>query len=79
MTLKLRRMRSFHIGGMMNNIHNYLNEKAHEYECPTCHRRFPEQYSPQKWQVPKKKYGTKQLLSLWAYYNFKRHLKACIW
>jgi transposase-like protein len=43
--------------------------------CPGCGRRFLKQYSPKRTQL--KVYGTKTLLSLWAYYNWQRHLKRC--
>ena len=55
------------------NITNYFfNHEA--FECPICKRHFPTIYYAKRVQQSKKIYGTKQLMSLWAWYNFKRHL-----
>ena len=47
------------------------------YECLSCREVFSSKYYPKQSQKPGKKYGTDQLLSLWAWYNFKRHLLKC--
>ena len=43
--------------------------------CPHCNREFPKTYQRKVDKL--KEYGTKQLMGLWAYYNYERHIKAC--
>jgi len=54
---------------------HYAYEDDGTFVCLNCRRVFQSQYSPKQFQV--KKYGTKQLLALWAWYNFERHLVSC--
>ncbi len=44
--------------------------------CPFCSRTFPAQYGVRH-SHSLKQCGTKQLMSLYGYYNFKRHFEAC--
>lgn len=50
-------------------------------QCPHCKRLFPERYDVKNLGRSTfhtgKRYGTKQLMLLWAYNNFQKHLKAC--
>ena len=57
-------------------LHYALAEQFREYfVCLKCHRYFPKQYSTKQTRV--KQYGTKQLMALWAWHNFERHLISC--
>lgn len=47
------------------------DEDSKEYVCLRCGKRIPFRYSSAG------THGTKQLMRLWAWHNFKRHLKAC--
>jgi len=53
------------------------NKGSIDYVCLSCGKYFPETYYPKSYQRPGKRYGTKQLMGLWAWYNFKRHLIKC--
>ena len=57
------------------DVHYSLELLGKGFVCLKCFRCFSSQYSIKKYQ--KKEYGTKQLMSLWAWYNFKRHLLSC--
>jgi len=62
---------------LKEKIHFKLDIACGSYRCLNCGRRFPYQYYPKNYQPLGKKYGTNQLMRLWAWYNFKRHLKKC--
>jgi hypothetical protein len=47
------------------------------YICLLCKRYFPQVYYAKYPQLPHHIYGTRQLMALWAWHNFKRHLKKC--
>ena len=57
------------------DVHYSLELLGKVFVCLKCFRCFPSQYSVKQSQI--KKYGTKQLMSLWAFYNFKRHVISC--
>jgi len=50
-------------------------------QCPYCKKLYPERYDVKNPSArvlnSGKRYGTKQLMMLWAYNNFQKHLKAC--
>lgn len=46
------------------------------YFCLSCKRFFPRTYNPARLSATRI-YGTRQLMALWAWYNFERHLKKC--
>ena len=62
---------------MREGTHYVLEKDNHgEYfVCLRCRRCFEKQYHPVRPQ--RNKYGPKQLLALWAWYNFERHLMSC--
>ena len=54
--------------------------------CEHCGKQFPSQYKVKNpgWKVRvsvlygnRKEYGTKKLMRLWAWHNFKKHIKKC--
>ena len=47
-----------------------------DFLCLKCKRKFPQRYAVLR-KKSNKEYGTKQLMSLWAWYNFERHLSKC--
>ena len=53
----------------------YLVCLKEHFVCLKCHGSFPKQYTPK--QRKRKQYGTKQLMALWAWHNFERHLESC--
>ncbi len=55
-----------------------LDQAGRPFMCLKCEQIFTSQYYPKECQRPGKRYGTKQLLSLWAWYNFKRHIIKCL-
>jgi DNA-directed RNA polymerase subunit RPC12/RpoP len=50
--------------------------QTNEYVCLKCQRRIREQYG-YSLKNPWRTCGTKQLMRLWSWHNFVRHLKAC--
>lgn len=47
------------------------------YQCLNCHKLFKKRYLAKRISAMQKRYGTAQLLALWSWHNFQRHLKAC--
>ncbi len=54
-----------------------LEQASRPFMCLNCEQIFTSQYYPKEYQSPGKIWGTKQILALWAWYNFKRHLAKC--
>lgn len=58
-----------------------FNSAQTAYVCPICYKEFPLAYEVKnpsaRVQNTRKRYGTKQLMKLHAYSNYKRHVKAC--
>ena len=42
--------------------------ELNDWICPDCGKSFPRTYSVKTKRI--KEYGTKQLMALWAYYNW---------
>jgi len=63
----------------MDGIHYKVIEKGGDgyYFCMSCQRYFLRVYKPKIVRYHHT-YGTRQLMALWAWYNFERHLKRCI-
>lgn len=61
-----------------NGIHYEIRDIMGEgyYFCLSCQRYFPKTYNSNR-SAFIKQYGTRQLMALWAWYNFERHLKKC--
>ncbi len=53
----------------------YLKTEA-KLVCLHCNKTFKREYKPKKTRRAKP-HGAKVVLSLWAWYNFKRHLLRC--
>ena len=47
-------------------------------KCPGCDREFPMRYAVKNPGFRASNRGVKQLMSLHAFYNFKRHVKKCV-
>ncbi len=45
--------------------------------CLRCRKTFKREYEPKKTRRRGKAHGTKTLLTLWAWYNFRKHLLRC--
>jgi len=58
----------------LEDIHYW--KAGSSYICNNCGLQFEQQYCVRNKRT-RKKYGTKQLMALWAWYNFKRHLQKC--
>lgn len=75
----LRGMKGGNVTTMWKEGKHYLSpdRKGKPYLCLRCERHFESQYFPRQQQLPGKVCGTEQLLGLWAWSNFKRHLNKC--
>lgn len=56
-------------------IYHETTLRPHRLKCPVCHKMFPVIYDPKQKRV--KEYGTKQLMSIFAWSNAERHVRAC--
>lgn len=59
----------------IKDIH-YQYDGLGMYRCMNCGNSFTSPYMVKN-KRSTKEYGTKQLMALWAWYNFKRHLQKC--
>ena len=62
-----------------DDVHYEITEKGGRsyYSCFKCRRYFPRVYDTKR-SAFVNQYGTRQLMALWAWYNFERHLKKCV-
>jgi hypothetical protein len=52
-------------------------ETESQLVCLRCHKTFKREYKPAKARRKGQAHGTKTLLSLWAWHNFRKHLLSC--
>lgn len=55
---------------------NWYSKTESKFVCLRCNKTFKREYKPKSSRRGKPR-GTKALLSMWAWYNFKRHLLRC--
>ena len=59
-------------------LHYVAEDTKETYTCLKCGKISPMEFRRKKpLAYGKKEYGTKQLMKLWAWHTFKRHLKKC--
>ena len=61
---------------LREGVHYQADDFAKKYTCLQCNQEFPYKYGC-VCRKQGKKYGTDQLMRLWAWNNFKRHLQSC--
>jgi hypothetical protein len=56
---------------------DWYRETESKLICLHCHKTFKKEYEPKTSRRRGKAHGTKALLSLWAWYNFRKHVLRC--